>query len=208
VKRTTILATIFSVFGFGASAEPLRMIPAPPGAMPAYEAVTITRSMGLDPLGSPVWRNGRYVVMATDDDGRELRVVLDAMSGQVIAVRPVAAQYYGAVYEPDGFDRPDRMPSAAPPRPTHVAPKAPRNAASSAKAVALVKPPVPDEKKVQQHEAPVQPVAAKSDVAAGNVALPAKKEIRKIEIDRKPEDQVPAQTPASAPKETPVNPLL
>ncbi len=114
MKRTTIFATAFSMLGcWGANAEPLRAMQAPPGAMPAYEAVTITRSMGLDPLGGPVWRNGRYVLLATDYDGRELRVVLDGGTGQVIAVRPVAANYFapgsapvpgyrGAAYDPNG----------------------------------------------------------------------------------------------------------
>lgn len=97
MKRATILATAISLFGSlssGANAEPLRAMQAPGGAMPAFEAVTITRSMGLDPLGGPVWRNGRYVLLATDDDGREMRVVLDAYDGSVLAVRPLARGYF------------------------------------------------------------------------------------------------------------------
>jgi hypothetical protein len=95
MKRATILATAFSMLGcWSASAQSLRAMDVPPGTMPAFEAVTITRSMGLDPLGGPVWRNGRYVLRATDRDGRELRVVLDAGTGHVIAVRPVLTNYY------------------------------------------------------------------------------------------------------------------
>lgn len=99
MKRATILATAISLFGSlgvssGANAEPFRAVRAPGGAMPAFEAVTIARSMGLDPLGGPVWRNGRYVLLATDDDGREMRVVLDAYDGSVLAVRPLARRYF------------------------------------------------------------------------------------------------------------------
>lgn len=65
--------------------------------LPSYEVATIVASMGMRPLDRPVWRNGRYSVAAIDRYGREVRVVLDARDGQVIAVRPLARDY---VYEP------------------------------------------------------------------------------------------------------------
>ena len=105
MKRTMILATALSLAGsLGASSEPLRAVRAPAGAMPAFEAVTITRSMGLDPLGGPVWQNGSYVLLATDGDGREMRVVLDAHDGRVLAVRPMAHRYFAPVVLDDGPD--------------------------------------------------------------------------------------------------------
>jgi hypothetical protein len=98
MKRTMILATAISLVGsFGANGQSLRAMRAPAGAMPAFEAVTITRSMGLDPLGGPVWENGSYVLRATDEDGREMRVVLDGHDGRVLAVRPMARRYFAPI---------------------------------------------------------------------------------------------------------------
>lgn len=131
MKRATILATAISLFGsLGVHAEPLRTMAAPGGAIPAFEAVTITRSMGLDPLGGPVWRNGRYVLLATDDDGREMRVVLDAYDGSVLAVRPLARGYFepgGRDYGPRDYVVREEYDTVAPvvpplPRGTHAVP--------------------------------------------------------------------------------------
>jgi hypothetical protein len=111
-----ILATALSLAGsLGANGESLRAMRAPPGAMPAFEAVTIARSMGLDPLSGPVWQNGSYVLRATDEDGREMRVVVDGRDGRVLAVRPIARRYFAPVapgygprlvpdFEMPGFD--------------------------------------------------------------------------------------------------------
>ena len=94
--------------------------------LPPYEVNTILRSMGMSPLHRPFWRHGRYVVRALDRAGRELRVSVDARSGQVLGVQPVASgdyeprRDYGAQqdYGP-GYDRrPDLAPrwgNAAPP---------------------------------------------------------------------------------------------
>ncbi len=65
--------------------------------LPPYEVSTIVASMGMRPLDRPIWRNGRYVINAIDRNGREVRVVLDAHDGQVIAVRPRMREYG---YEP------------------------------------------------------------------------------------------------------------
>ena len=65
--------------------------------LPPYEISTIVASMGMRPIDRPIWRNGRYVINAIDRNGREVRVVLDAQDGQVIAVRPRMRNY---VYEP------------------------------------------------------------------------------------------------------------
>lgn len=98
MKRTMILATAISLVGsFGASGQSLRAMRAPANAMPAFEAVTIARSMGLDPLGGPVWQNGSYVLRVTDEDGREMRVVLDGHDGRVLAVRPMARRYFAPI---------------------------------------------------------------------------------------------------------------
>jgi hypothetical protein len=75
------------------------LLPAPATAqavLPAYEIVTIIRSMGLDPLGYPVRHGSRYVLRAVDDDGQEVSITVDARQGRVLSVRPltpVAAPY-------------------------------------------------------------------------------------------------------------------
>lgn len=94
--------------------------------LPPYEVNTILRSMGMSPLHRPFWRHGRYVVRALDNAGREMRVTVDARSGQVLGLQPVASGDYGPRrdygarqdYGP-GYDRrPDLAPrwgNAAPP---------------------------------------------------------------------------------------------
>jgi hypothetical protein len=93
--------------------------------LPPYEVSTIVRSMGLTPLDRPHWRNGRYVLTATDRAGREVRVVVDAQSGQVIRVRPIEVGYYdgprGYGVRPDPYD--PRY--AAPPPPPRSIPNGP-----------------------------------------------------------------------------------
>lgn len=90
--------------------------------LPPYEVSTIVRSMGLTPLDRPYWRNGRYLLTATDRSGREMRVVVDAYSGQVIRVRPMDVGYYdgprGYGVRPDPYD--PRY--AAPPPPPRAIP--------------------------------------------------------------------------------------
>jgi hypothetical protein len=88
--------------------------------LPPYEVVTIVRSMGLNPLERPRWRHGRYVMAATDRSGREVRVVVDAASGQVIRVVPMDVGYYdgprGYGVRPDPYD-PRYAAPPPPPRP-------------------------------------------------------------------------------------------
>lgn len=93
--------------------------------LPPYEIATIVRSMGLNPLERPRWRHGRYVMAATDRSGREVRVVVDAYSGQVIRVVPMDVGYYdgprGYGVRPDPYD--PRY--AAPPPPPRSIPNEP-----------------------------------------------------------------------------------
>ena len=80
------------------------------GLLPPYEVATILRSAGLDPVGPPRLHGPNYVVRAFDRRDREVRVIVSAQSGNIIAVRPfdVAAREvpppYGA-YErvPPGY---------------------------------------------------------------------------------------------------------
>ncbi|MGD9769934.1 MAG: hypothetical protein AB7U62_20040 [Pseudolabrys sp.] len=199
MKRATILATAISLFGsLGANAEPLRAIPAPGGAMPAFEAVTITRSMGLDPLGGPVWRNGRYVLLATDDDGREMRVVLDAYDGSVLAVRPLARGYFEPGergYGPRDYvvrEQYDTVEPVVPPLPrgTHAVPPQRR--------VALAPPATDPHKPVRK-----KPVVKPAQSAKATVPSPTAKPDTTMKSEAaKPQADKSAKSPATQQAQT------
>jgi hypothetical protein len=115
VKHTLILAAFAAVL----AAAPVQAQPVAADLLPAYEVATIVTSMGLRPVGRPAWRRGRYIVAAIDRYGREVNVVLDAHNGQVLAVRPLARESFGAPPPPPGYGRRpapyDPMDGAAPP---------------------------------------------------------------------------------------------
>jgi hypothetical protein len=56
--------------------------------VPPQAVMRIVRSIGLTPLSGPVRRGRAYVVMATSRSGDRVRVVVDAMSGDIITVNP------------------------------------------------------------------------------------------------------------------------
>lgn len=173
MKRATILATAVSLFGsLGANAEPLRAVAAPGGAMPAFEAVTITRSIGLDPLGGPVWRNGRYVLLATDHGGREMRVVLDAYDGAVLAVRPLARRYFEPVEPGPGYGPRDYVVREEYDTVEPVVPPLPRatHAAPLQRGAALTPPALEPRKPVQK-----KPVVKPAQSAKAAIPAPAAK---------------------------------
>jgi hypothetical protein len=64
------------------SAEPVR---GSQGArvLPPHEILTIIRSTGLDPIGSPVRVGPTYVLRAVDRSGEDVQVVVDAATGRV-----------------------------------------------------------------------------------------------------------------------------
>jgi len=117
VKRTWLLIAIAAGF-LGCAPANAQMMAA--DILPPHEIATIVRSMGLNPLERPHWRGGRYVMAATDRSGREVRVVVDAYSGQVIRVRPLDVGYYdgprGYGVRPDPYD-PRYAAPPPPPRP-------------------------------------------------------------------------------------------
>lgn len=81
-----------ALFSTGSAAEPSRAAPAPEsGFLPPFEAVTVTRSRGLVPLGRPVLRGRTYVLTAVDRGGIEVRVVVDARAGDIVAIDPLVA---------------------------------------------------------------------------------------------------------------------
>ncbi len=106
-----------------AAASLAAFLPAPAAAqaqLPSYEVATIVRSMGLDPVGSPARRGPVYVQRALDGYGQPLTVTVDARSGYVISVQPLAAAgpYAGRprAYPPEPY-YPAPYPAYGPPPP-------------------------------------------------------------------------------------------
>jgi hypothetical protein len=114
VQRKTVICIALSLAAFAP-------IPALAQAvLPAYEVVTIIRSMGLDPLDRPMRRGPNYVLRAVDNYGEEVSVTVDALRGRVLSVRPVVpvAAPYGP--RPPTYDPAPRYaapPYYGPPRP-------------------------------------------------------------------------------------------
>ena len=81
-----------ALFSTGSAAEPSRTAPASAsGFLPPFEAVTVARSRGLVPLGRPVLRGRTYVLTAVDRSGVEVRVIVDAHAGDIVAIDPLVA---------------------------------------------------------------------------------------------------------------------
>lgn len=57
--------------------------------LPPHEIVASVRSMGLQPIGTPVRRGKRYIMRAVDGRGYQLRVAADAFTGRILGVRPI-----------------------------------------------------------------------------------------------------------------------
>jgi len=199
VLAFAVLAAVFAAVP--AAAEPLRMAQYFQGDfIPPFEISTIVRSMDLTPLHRPVFQRGRYVLRAVDQrSGEEVRVIVDARTGHVLSVTPVAtAGLYPPAqrYEPqpryapqapadedeDYYDDERNDVAPPPPNPPRVIPgprsSAPAPAPRSA-AVAPSEPPLPRPKPEGQPTASQPP--ALSSAPQGPV--------RQIELYKKPQDQ-------------------
>jgi hypothetical protein len=85
------------------SAEPLRLAQAEPvDVLHPRDVRMLVRSQGLMPVGRPVLRGTTYVVPALGDGDREVSVLVDARSGNILKITPVAVA--------------SRMPPPPPPR--------------------------------------------------------------------------------------------
>lgn len=152
-----------SIVGLATLATSLVLIQAPSQAQPVSGlsvrgAVSAVVEQGYEPLSTPVRRGGNYVLDAVDEEsGIEMRLVVDADSGDVISARP------------RGF-------ATLPPEPQRPVPPArvplPRSAAASAdggdRAPATLPPPArpaPRPAPTQSAAAPDKPARALPPVA-------------------------------------------
>lgn len=85
----------------------------PPG-MPPQRILAIVRATGFDPVGRPLRHGNLYVQRALDPNDVEYRLVIDALTGRTVSIRPIAmpgpyppmpaygpyARYQGPVYGP------------------------------------------------------------------------------------------------------------
>jgi hypothetical protein len=96
VKQRLICAILAMVaLAAPAAAEPMRFAQSngpgyAPGALRPREIVEIVRDSGLDPLGRPTLRGLNYVIHAIDGADREVQVIVNARSGDIVRVVPVA----------------------------------------------------------------------------------------------------------------------
>jgi len=74
-----------------AQADPVRLAQAIPGLLPAPEIAAIVRSAGFEPLSPAMRRGDSYVLRAARRDGREVRLVISARSGEIVSATPVVA---------------------------------------------------------------------------------------------------------------------
>lgn len=140
--------------------EPPRGYVEPPpqmiqGGLPPTEVLMVVRASGLRPLTQPARRGGQYVLLASDNMGGQLRVVVSAHNGRIVHAEPaydprfayapsrprglvpISPPQHAAVPPPPQYAAPPadlRTPSSPPPPPriarTTPAPQAPAAGAS------------------------------------------------------------------------------
>lgn len=115
-QRILGLAILIGLSASAAAADPVRIAQAIPHLLPAHEIVDLVRAAGFRPISPAMLRGDTYVLRAIGPDGRELRVVVMARSGDIVSTAPVVAA--GPVGERLGpYERMDG--------PTYVAPVPP-----------------------------------------------------------------------------------
>jgi hypothetical protein len=115
-QKLTICAGLLAFALAGAAPARAQLVPVYRGfaALPPYEIMAIVRDEGFDPLGRPVRRGPVYWVRALTPAGQQVRVVVNARMGRIIAVTP-ADMRYAAPMLPPPYARPPRA-VATPPR--------------------------------------------------------------------------------------------
>jgi hypothetical protein len=63
--------------------------------LPPQEILMIVRASGLRPLTQPARRGGRYLILASDNMGGQLRVVINAHTGRIVDASPAHDSRFG-----------------------------------------------------------------------------------------------------------------
>jgi hypothetical protein len=155
-----------------AAAQPIYSAPPPgyhpmPGIAPGH-VLAIVRSAGLRPLTQPARRGPRYLILAADRYGQQLRVVVDAHGGRILRIAPA--------YDPR-FAGPAGPPAGAAPVPQRAGP-----------------PPMPPEVGRPQGDAVGGPLVAPPPGAAPNPRLAGVPPVT-VPGARQPAEPRPARTP-------------
>jgi hypothetical protein len=114
------VATATSAQAQGYYYGPPRGFAAPPmydAGIPAGEVLMLVRAQGLTPLTRPARRGPRYVLLASDRMGGQLRVVVSAFDGRIIRVAPA--------HDPRFAYQPARPQAMVPGQPQYGAPPPP-----------------------------------------------------------------------------------
>jgi hypothetical protein len=154
-----------TALGFGAPASAQQMVYVEPpqraygpppaaaeGGLPVSEILMVVRSSGLRPLTQPSRRGARYVLLASDNMGGQLRVVVSAHDGRIVHAEPAhdpRFAYYPV--RPRGLIPGGPQQQAAMPSPQYAAPD-----------LREPTPPLPP-RAARTNAAPQQPAAAKQD---------------------------------------------
>jgi hypothetical protein len=92
MQRSLLYAlTAIALSASAAGADPVRVTQAIPGLLPAGEVAAIVRSAGFIPISPAMRRGDSYVLRASAPDGREMRIIVGARSGEIVSASPVMA---------------------------------------------------------------------------------------------------------------------
>lgn len=163
------------------------------GVLPPHEITVSVRSMGLQPISRPVFRNGRYILRAIDGRGCDMRVVANAFTGRVLAVRPLGYPA-GPVYA-ERFYPPARYPAEAIPIPPGYV-RVPPPPGASERAARIPSDPSVIFAPGSRPPASASKPAAKPAVPSKVAAKPAKPPAEAKPADGKSQEDKPAEQPA------------
>ncbi|MPZ37022.1 MAG: hypothetical protein GEU95_02985 [Rhizobiales bacterium] len=180
--------------------EPPVMEPMVRPGLPPNEILMIVRASGLRPLTRPARRGGRYLLLASDNMGGQLRVVVNAHNGRIVRASPA--------YDPRFADHPVRRPRGLVPMPPREHAAAPPPSAGAPPAPEVKDSPRPPARTVRatppHASVPQAPAAAGQDDRSANKPAVARPERTPLPRPRPTiasnETAPPAAAPAAAPQ--------
>lgn len=190
------------------------------GGMPPGEALMIARASGLRPLTQPARQGANWVLLASDNMGGQLRVMIDARSGRIVHASPaydprfasapmrprgyvpMPGPQHDTVAPPPGYGtaRDLREPSAPLPPSPRTAARTPQNPslASAPETTGTLPPPRPARTPLPRP----RPTMAANEGGAGAAAPTPPMQSRQV-VETSPEAEAPTPAPAAAPAAAP-----